>query len=175
MRNIIGFKSGSSIVDRTFVLSPFSNVNLFLNIPSPSPTLQVHILVPITSIPTFCLLLVLVLSPTLREVGPVERLRQHAEERREGEVVVSGQEHVGLVRVRGAQGDEEVDDVAGVGSTVTVVAEEDDECGLEILWVDVGLEVGPKVLELGDVAVRVAYATDHSGSFGDLWFGDSGF
>lgn len=82
---------------------------------------------------------------------------------------------MGLVRVRGAQGDEEVDDVAGVGSTVTVVAEEDDVCGLEILWVDVGLEVGPKVLELGDVAVRVAYATDHSGSFGDLWFGDSGF
>lgn len=79
---------------------------------------------------------------------------------------------MGLVRVRGVQGDEEVDDLTGVGSTVTVVAEEDDECGLEILWVDVGLEVGPKVLELGDVAVCVAYATDHSGSgFGDLGSG----
>ena len=111
MRNIIGFKSGSSIVDRTFILNPFSNIKLVLNISSPSPTLQVHILVPITFIPTFSLLVILVLSPTLREVGPIKWLRQHAEERCEGEVVVSGQEHVGLVRVRGAQGDEEVDDL----------------------------------------------------------------
>ncbi len=52
--------------------------------------------------------------------------------------------------------------MAGVASTVTVIAEEDDEGGVEVFWVDEGLKVGPEVLEFGDVAVCVAYATDHS-------------
>jgi hypothetical protein len=47
---------------------------------------------------------------------------------------------MGLVRVRGRQAKEEVDYLAGVRPAVAVVSEEDDERGLEVLWVDEGLE-----------------------------------
>lgn len=70
---------------------------------------------------------------------------------------------MGLVRVHGGQAKEEVDDLAGVRPAVAVVAEEDDERGLEVLWVDEGLEVGPEALELVDIAMDVAYAAHHSG------------
>ena len=70
---------------------------------------------------------------------------------------------MGLVRVRGGQANEEVDDLAGVWPTVAVVAEEDDERGLEVLWVDLGPEVRPEALKLVDVAVDVANAAHHFG------------
>lgn len=70
---------------------------------------------------------------------------------------------MGLVGVTGGQAEEEVDDLAGVGPAVAVVSEEDDEGSPEFLRVDEGLEVGPEVLELLDVAVDVAYAAHHSG------------
>jgi hypothetical protein len=105
----------------------------------------VHILVPISLEPPFSLLVPLVLLPRLRELEPlVRRPRQDSEERGKTELVVAAEEHVGLVRVRGGQANEEVDDLAGVWPTVAVVAEEDDERGLEVLWVDLGLEVGPE-------------------------------
>lgn len=69
---------------------------------------------------------------------------------------------MGLIWVFGGQRDEEIDDSLGVGATVAVVAEEDDEGGVEMGRVDLGLEIGPEVLELGDVAMGVAYATHQS-------------
>ena len=41
-------------------------------------------------------------------------------------------------------------------------AEEDDEGGLEFLWVDEGLEVGPEVKEFGVEAMDVPDADHHS-------------
>jgi len=47
------------------------------------------------------------------------------EEGGEGQVVVAGEEDVLLPRVTGGQRHEEIDDEAGVGTAVAVVAEED--------------------------------------------------
>lgn len=68
-----------------------------------------------------------------------------------------------LLRVNRRQADEEVNDLTGVGAAVAVVAEEDDERSVEVLWIDEGLEVGPEALELVDVTVDIAYAAHHSG------------
>lgn len=68
-----------------------------------------------------------------------------------------------LVGVTVGQAVEEVDDLAGVGPAVAVVAEEDYKGGPEVWWVDEGFEVGPEVLELVDVAVDVAYTAHDSG------------
>lgn len=63
-----------------------------------------------------------------------------------------------LVGVIGREGEEEVDDVAGVGAAIAVVAEEDDDGRGEIGCL--GFEVGPEGSELGNEAVDVAY-TDY--------------
>ncbi len=141
MRNTVGLKSRPSVVDRALVLRPLSLIEPNLDSPTPPSPLQVHILVPISLEPPFLLLVPLVLLPRLRELEPlIQRPRQDSDERDESEVVVAGEEHVGLVRVRGRQAKEEVDYLAGVWPAVAVVSEEDDERGLEVLWVDEGLE-----------------------------------
>jgi len=164
MRNTIGLKTRPSIIDRALVLRPLRHIEPILDSPTPPPPLQVHIVVPISLEPPFSILVPLVLLPRLGELEPlVRRPRQDSEERGKTELVVAAEEHVGLVRVRGGQANEEVDDLAGVWPTVAVVAEEDDERGLEVLWVDLGLEVGPEALKLVDVAVDVANAAHHLG------------
>lgn len=164
MRNTVGFKSRPRIADGALVLRPLSRIEPNLGSPTPPPPLQVHILVSISLEPPFSLLVPLVLLPRLRELEPfVRRPRQDSDERGKSVLVVAAEEHVGLVRVRGGQAKEEVDDLAGVRPAIAVVAEEYDERGLEVLWVDVGLKVGPEALELVDVAVYVAYAAHHSG------------
>lgn len=65
-----------------------------------------------------------------------------------------------LEGVEGGEGGEEVDDLAGVGPAVAVVAEEDDEGGGEGGGAHGGLEFGPEAAELVGVAVDVADA-DH--------------
>lgn len=65
---------------------------------------------------------------------------------------------MGLVGIPGGEGDEEIDHLAGLRPAVAVVAEEDDEGGEEGGRVCGGLEVGPEVLELGEVAMDVTYA-----------------
>lgn len=69
---------------------------------------------------------------------------------------------MGLVRVAGGKRDEELDNLAGLRTAVAVVAEEDDGGGGELGGADCGLEVGPEGLELGEVAMDVAYADDRS-------------
>lgn len=65
---------------------------------------------------------------------------------------------MGLVRVRGGQAKEEVDDLEGVRPVVAIVSE---ERNFEVQQIDEGLEVGPKDLDLVDVVVDVAYAAHH--------------
>lgn len=58
--------------------------------------------------------------------------------------MVAGKEDMLLARVPGGQGYEEVDDTAGVRATVAVVAEKDDEGGVEIGLGDASFEIRPK-------------------------------
>lgn len=145
MRNTVRFKSGTGIVNRALIFGAFGGIKLGLDLAGPSPALQVHFLVPISLKPPFSLLVILVLPPTFLEIGAVWRRRKQTQEGGEGQVVVARQEHVLLARVLGRQRYEEVEDLAGVGPAVAVVAEEDDDGGLEGPAADVGLEVGPEV------------------------------
>lgn len=122
MGNTIGLKGGTSIVNRTLILSTLSSVEFNLNGTRPPSPLKVHLLVPIPFKPPFPLLVLLELLPPLRQPVVMRRRRKEAEESGEGEVVVAGEEHVSLVRVAGWKGGEEVDDVARVGSPVAVIA-----------------------------------------------------
>lgn len=45
--------------------------------------------------------------------------------------MVTTEEDVGLVGVFGREGDEEINDLSGMGTSVAVVAQEDDEGGVE--------------------------------------------
>lgn len=70
---------------------------------------------------------------------------------------------MGLFGVFGGKMDEEIDDFASVGASVAVISQKDDQGGLEIGGADLGLEIGPEVLELGEVAMDIANAANNSG------------
>lgn len=131
MRNPIGLKGGPSIINGALVLSPFGHIKP-LDTPSPSPTLQVHSLIPITLKPPFSRFIVLELLPPLTKLRPVRWRRQDSQKGRKRKVVVSGDEDVSLIRVFGGQGNEEVQDLLGFWAAVAVVAQEDYEGGGEI-------------------------------------------
>lgn len=122
-----------------------------------------HPLVAGATVPPLVLLVLDVLPPGGRERGAVGRRRQRPDEGGEGEVVVAAEEGVALRGVAGREREEEVDDLAGAGPAVAVVAEEDDERGGEGVGRERGLEVRPQALQLGDVAVDVSHADHHAG------------
>lgn len=72
--------------------------------------------------------------------------------------MVAAQEDVPLPRVPRRQGRQEINDAAGVGASVAVVAEEDYGGGFELGSVDAAFEVRPQVLQLRYEAVDVAHA-----------------
>lgn len=127
MRNSIGIECRRSIVHRPLEFSPLHGIKLHSHLPRPPPPLQVHPLVPLVPVPAFSLLVHFVLLPPLTEVASVRWPRYGPEESREGEVVVPGEEDMLLAGIPGGQGDEEIDDTAGVRAAVAVVAKEDDQ------------------------------------------------
>lgn len=143
MGNSIGFKGWPSVVNRPLILRALNSVKPLLYLTTPPSTLQVHILEPLTTEPPFAFLARRVLLPPVREWRPVRRRRQEVEEGGEGQVVVAGKEDVLLPRVTGGQRHEEIDDLAGVGTAVAVVAEEDYGGGFEFGSVDAAFEVRP--------------------------------
>lgn len=72
--------------------------------------------------------------------------------------MVAAKEDVGLVRVTRGEGGEELEDFASPRAAVAVVAEEDNEGSLEGGGANRGLEVGPKGLQFGKVAMDVSDA-----------------
>uniref|UniRef100_A0A803RAQ7 Uncharacterized protein n=1 Tax=Cannabis sativa TaxID=3483 RepID=A0A803RAQ7_CANSA len=75
MRNTIRFKSWGSVINGSFIVHPFGYVELGLDFPRPSPSLQMHIFIPFSFVPPFSLLIFFVLLPSLGELRAVRRLR----------------------------------------------------------------------------------------------------
>lgn len=155
MGNAIGLEGWPGIIDGTIIGHSLLGVKPAAHVTAPAPSLHVHGLVALSLEPAFPLLVQRVLRPGGWEGQAVGRRREGTDEGGEGEVVVAAEEDVALPRVLGGEGEEEVDDLAGVGAAVTVIAEEDDEGSGEGIEADDGLEVGPEGTQLGDVSVDV--------------------
>ena len=127
MVHAIRVESGHGIISRPLVHIPEPFSDLIANHTPPPPTLEVHARDAHPRPPPLAKLLAEVLIPSGRkiEIARVGRW-EGVYEGSECEVVVSGEEHVALVRPRGRQRDEPIEDFASLRAAIVVIAQKND-------------------------------------------------